>query len=40
MRTRTILPAAVLLFAPFAVALDPPSKGGLPPPVREARDEA
>src|SRR5262245_19221218 len=42
MRTRLILPAAVLLLAPVAVAQEPPFKGGFPPPdeAQKARDEA
>ena len=43
MRTRPILPAAMLLLASFAVAQEPaPFQGGFPPPheAQKARDEA
>ncbi len=41
MRTRTILPAAALLLAAFALAQEPPFKGGFPPAdeAQKARDE-
>src|SRR5262249_45178802 len=42
MRTRLVLPAAALLVAAFALAQEPPFKGGFPPAdeAQKARDEA
>src|SRR4051812_32641829 len=42
MRTRFVLPAALLLVAAFALAQEPPFKGGFPQPdeAQKARDEA